>query len=81
MLRIDLDLHPSDFKYIGIVGAGVYELRVKTDKQYRVFYIAKFDDAIYVLHAFIKKTQQTSKKDIDLGKARYKVILNKIQRR
>lgn len=51
MLRAGMDLHPKDFKHINTIGAGVYELRVKTNKQHRVFYITKFEEAIYVLHA------------------------------
>jgi len=54
-----------------IVGPGTYELRLQTDDAYRVFYIAKFQEAVYVLHAFQKKTQKTSKRDIALGQQRY----------
>jgi phage-related protein len=43
---------PSDFKPMPIVGLGTYELRLQTDAAYRVFYIAKFQEAVYVLHAF-----------------------------
>jgi len=75
MLSEELDLHPNDFKYMPTVGTGAYELRVKADKQYRVFYVVKFTEAIYVLHAFVKKTQETSKHDIDKGKERYKKLL------
>src|SRR5579872_2220670 len=75
MLVEELELSPNDFKYMPTVGMGVYELRVKADKHYRVFYVAKFENAIYVLHAFAKKTQQTSTKDIDKGKERYKALL------
>ena len=58
------------------VGAGVYEIRARTnDGAYRAFYVAKFEEAVYVLHAFQKKTQQTAKSDIDLGKKRYKQLL------
>jgi phage-related protein len=62
---------PSDFKPMPIVGPGTYELRLQTDDAYRVFYIAKFEEAVYVLHAFQKKTQKTSKQDITLGQQRY----------
>lgn len=76
MLAEGLELQPNDFKYMPTVGMGTYELRVKADKQYRVFYVAKFEDAIYVLHTFVKKTQETSQKDIEKGKERYKALLN-----
>ena len=62
---------PSDFKPMPLVGPGTYELRLQTDDAYRVFYIAKFEEALYVLHAFRKKTQKTSKQDIALGQQRY----------
>lgn len=74
MLAESADLPPNDFKYMPTVGMGTYELRIKADKQYRVFYVAKFEEAIYVLHAFVKKTQSTSQHDIDKGKERYKAL-------
>lgn len=48
---------PSDFKPMPTVGKGVEEIRIRTENAYRVFYIARFEEAIYVLHAFQKKTQ------------------------
>ena len=42
---------------------------------YRVFYVAKFSEAVYVLHAFMKKSQKTSKRDIDLATERYKALM------
>ena len=76
MLADGLELQPNDCKYMGTIGAGVYELRVKADKQnYRVFYVAKFEEAIYVLHGFVKKTQETPQQDIDRGKERYNALL------
>src|SRR5712692_5374965 len=62
---------PNDFKPMPIIGQGTYELRFQTDDAYRVFYIAKFQEAVYVLHAFQKKTQKTTKHDIALGQQRY----------
>jgi phage-related protein len=44
---------------------------------YRVIYVAKFDDAVYVLHAFQKKTQKTRKQDIEMAKRRLKTITEK----
>jgi phage-related protein len=52
------------------VGLGVREIRVRTGLEHRVLYIAKFDEAIYVLHAFQKSTQRTPKRDIDLARQR-----------
>jgi len=57
------------------VGAGAVEIRIKDkDGIYRVIYVARFEEAIYVLHAFQKKSQKTRKVDIELAKARYKAL-------
>ena len=50
------------------IGQGVREIRIQDNGQYRVMYVAKYSDVIYVLHAFQKKTQKTNKKDIDTAK-------------
>ena len=52
------------------IGPGVIEIRVHTEVEHRVFYVAKFEEAIYVLHALQKKGQKTSKRDIDIGRSR-----------
>lgn len=65
---------PADWKPMLNVGAGAYEIRVHVLGEWRVIYVAKFADAVYVLHAFQKKTQQTRKKDIELAAARYKKL-------
>jgi phage-related protein len=63
-------LEPSDWKPMPTVGAGVYEIRVHTGTEYRVFYIAKFAEGVYVLHAFEKRTRQTRQTDIVLARKR-----------
>ena len=64
------------------VGAGAGEIRIKDEAGiYRVIYVAKFEDAVYVLHAFEKKTQKTRKTDIALAKARYKALAEERKRR
>ncbi|WP_083879570.1 type II toxin-antitoxin system RelE/ParE family toxin [Geminocystis herdmanii] len=50
-------------------------MRIWTGDTYRVFYVARFPEAVYILHAFGKKTQKTSKKDIELGKKRYQQMM------
>lgn len=66
---------PSDFKPMPGVGNGVYEIRVRdASGAFRVMYIARLPDAVYVLHAFQKKTQKTSKLDMELAQRRYKLI-------
>ena len=67
---------PSDFKPMPSVGAGVYEIRYRdANGAFRVIYVAKFAEAVYVLHAFQKKTRKTSKPDIDLAALRYKKLI------
>lgn len=66
---------PTDFKSMSTVGVGVKEIRIRTEDVYRIFYIAKFKEAVYVLHAFQKKTQKTSKMDIEIGQRRYQQLL------
>jgi phage-related protein len=65
---------PNDFKPMPTVGAGAYEVRVNIDGAWRAIYVAKFAEAVFVLHAFQKKTPKTSKPDIDLAAHRYKLI-------
>jgi phage-related protein len=78
LMRVQFGGQPTDFKPMAAVGAGAYEIRVRdASGAYRALYVAKFDAAIYVLHAFQKKTQQTAKADIELAKVRYRMIGDK----
>ncbi|MER8395116.1 type II toxin-antitoxin system RelE/ParE family toxin [Mesorhizobium sp. M1340] len=64
---------PDDWKPMQIVGAGVREIRVReASGAFRVIYLATLEDRVLVLHAFQKKTQATSKKDLDLAAQRLK---------
>jgi phage-related protein len=65
---------PSDWKPIREVGSGVREIRIRVLGEWRVLYVARFADAIYVLHAFQKKTQKTSRQDVELARRRYSQI-------
>ena len=68
---------PVHYKPMPSIGAGVTEIKIKDEgNEYRVMYVANRPSAIYVLHSFQKKTQRTSKKDIDLTKARLKEVPN-----
>ena len=63
---------PTDFKPMPTIGKGVEELRVRDESgSYRVIYTARLSDAVYVLHAFQKKTQTTPKRDLELAKSRF----------
>lgn len=57
--------------------SGVIEIRVHAEGEYRVFYVAKFEDAVYVLHVFAKKTRKASSLDVELGKKRYRELLER----
>ena len=72
-LQCGLDL--SDWKSMPEIGAGVREIRVHTRLEHRVVYIAKFEEGVYVLHAFEKKTRRTEKGDIDLARSRLRTVL------
>ena len=72
--QVQLGLMPSDFKPMPTVGVGAYEIRIKLAGQWRVIYVAKQLDAVYVLHCFHKTTSQTAKPDIDLASKRYKLM-------
>ncbi len=69
--RIQCGLMPSDWKDLSSVGPGVFEIRLHTGVEHRVFYVAKFTEAIYVLHAFEKKTRRARRADIETGRHRY----------
>jgi phage-related protein len=67
---------PDDFKPMPGIGKGVEELRVWDDSgTYRVIYTARLADAVYVLHAFQKKTQATAKRDVELARKRYSDLM------
>lgn len=57
------------------VGPGVAEIRIHAGTEHRVFYCAKFAEAVYVLHAFEKRSQQTRKSDLDLARHRFQELL------
>lgn len=67
-------LEPSDWKPMASVGTGVREIRIHVLGEWRVIYVAKLADAIYVLHAFQKKTRRTRHEDIELARRRYRQI-------
>lgn len=70
---------PAHCRYMAQIGPGTYEvIATHTGREgldHRVFYVAKFREAVYVLHAFEKKSQKTSRADLVLGEKRYKEML------
>lgn len=71
---IQLGFEPSDWKPMSSIGPGVREIRIHVEDEFRVIYIAKYEEAVYVLHAFQKKTQRTPKRDIDIAKTRLREL-------
>ena len=77
--KVQHGLPPDDAKAMPSIGAGVVELRIWDEAgTFRVVYVAKLADAVYVLHCFKKKTRQTAKPDIDLTRKRFKELLKEI---
>ena len=75
LFMVQVGREPADFKPMPSVGPGAYEIRVRDEAgAFRVIYVAKFEDAVYVLHAFQKKTRKTPRADIALAASRYKMI-------
>ena len=73
--KISKGQDPDDFKAIPRVGRGAMELRVWDEEgTFRILYVAKFEDAVYVLHCFKKTAQKISDADIDIAKNSYKSI-------
>jgi phage-related protein len=71
--RVQQGKSPRGWKMIKTVGPGVMEIRVRLDGAFRLMYVAKFAEAVYVLHVFQKKTQKTS--ELDLAVARRRLAL------
>ena len=66
---------PDNWKPMKSIGKGIREIRIKeTSGHYRVIYLANLEDAVYVLHAFQKKSTKTRKSDIDLARKRLNEI-------
>jgi phage-related protein len=79
--RVQHGLLPTDWKPMNAVGTGVIEIRVHTRLEHRVFYVAKFEEAVYVLHAFEKRTRQTPQSAIKLAKKRLADLIHQRARK
>jgi phage-related protein len=74
--RVQSGVEPDDFKPMPTIGKGVWEIRIKDEAgQFRVIYIAKLKDLVYVLHCFQKKSQKTALKDLELSSKRLRELL------
>ncbi|MGI8839270.1 MAG: type II toxin-antitoxin system RelE/ParE family toxin [Caulobacteraceae bacterium] len=74
--KVQLGLEPSDWKSMASVGLGVREIRIRDEAgAFRVLYIVPVADAVFVLHAFQKKTRRTAKRDLELAASRLARIM------
>ncbi|MGE5709512.1 MAG: type II toxin-antitoxin system RelE/ParE family toxin [Nitrospira sp.] len=76
LFKVQQGKEPDDRKPMATVGVGANEIRVRDESgSYRVLYVAKFEEAVYVLHVFEKRSQKTAKGDIQLAASRYTDLL------
>lgn len=73
--RVQAGMLPIDWKPMAGIGIGVSELRVRAGGAYRVIYVAKFAEAVYVLHAFEKRSRKTARLDLELARQRYRNLV------
>jgi len=79
--RVQQGYEPDDWKPMPTIGAGVQEIRIRDQAgAFRVIYLAKLVDAIYILHCFKKSTQRTSKTDLDLAGKRFRDLTRELRR-
>lgn len=75
--KVQRGLEPEDWKSFDEIGAGTREIRVRDSSgAYRIVYVAKFEEAVYVLHCFMKKTQVTSLQDRRIAETRYRAVVH-----
>ena len=80
--RVQAGEEPSDWKPMPSVGLGVNEIRVReASGAFRLIYVARFAEAVYVIHAFQKKARATPKPDIDLARRRFRELVQERKRR
>ena len=73
--RVQNEREPADWKPMSSVGVGVNEIRARIGGAFRVIYVAKFQEAVYVLHAFQKKSSKTARRDVELARDRFRVLI------
>ncbi len=74
LFAVQRGLDPRDWKAMPSIGRGVREIRIHVLGEWRIIYVAKFEDAVHVLHSFQKKTQKASQHDIEIARMRYRQI-------
>jgi phage-related protein len=79
--RVQQGLEPNDWRPMPTTGLGVQEIRIHTAREYRVIYMDKFAEAVYVVHAFEKRSRKTPKRDLELARQRVQQLLRERERR
>lgn len=79
--EVQQDKEPSDWKPMPSIGLGVNEIRARAGNAYRLIYVARFAEAVYVLHAFEKKSRKTSKPDLELARKRFRTLIQERRQR
>ncbi len=75
LLMVQQGFEPAHWRPMSTIGPGVSELKVQGERAYRVFYVAQFIEAIYVIHLFEKRSRKTSGLDLEVGRARYRQLM------
>lgn len=76
LMLVQEGLEPNDWKPMSTIGSGVNEIRIHDSSgAFRVIYIAKLKDAVYVLHCFEKQSKKTSRQDLELASSRYRQLV------
>lgn len=76
LYKIQMGMEPSDWKPMSSVDQGVQEIRIHGDNEYRVIYLARLAEAVYVLHACEKKTRKTRQADLDVARRRRQLLMS-----
>ena len=79
LYRLQQGLLPTDYKPMPRIGVGVYEFRLHKPNEHRVIYVTKFENCVYVLHAFEKKTQKTTKMHLEIAAKNYRDLMRRIR--
>ncbi len=78
--RLQAGLEAADWKPMTEIGRGVEEVRLRSSSgAYRILYLARFEEAVYILHCFIKKSRRTSEHDKRIAKARFQSVMEELR--
>lgn len=79
--KVQQGLAPDDWRPVSAVGAGVAAIRIHTGVEHRVLYLAKFDEAVYVLHGFEKRSRRARQLNVEIGRKRLREVVRSRQDR